>query len=146
MYRKVYNEKNKQIEMKKIRILQLRLDGLSYAEIGKRLNVSRQRIQQYFCPPAGVRELIRRRYNDKCADCGISVGEHGHIHHEGNSFETYTDTDNLYLLCISCHRKRHHVSTKTTDNIPDNYIEDKMKELKERCIPKKYANNLVSSK
>jgi ribosomal protein L24E len=92
--------------------LRLRLDGLTYEEIGKNLNISRQRIQQLISPSPEIRDIIISRFNGKCSNCGLIVGKHGHVHHRENKngFEDYNDTDNLELLCISCHHTKHKLS------------------------------------
>jgi len=85
----------------------MRLDGYTYLQIAIHFGVSRQRTQQVLSPPPKIKKLIQERYNYKCRDCGLLVGLAGHIHHENSDMETYESDDNLYLLCISCHRKRH---------------------------------------
>jgi endogenous inhibitor of DNA gyrase (YacG/DUF329 family) len=88
-------------------MFQMRLNGHSYQQIGEKAGVSRQRIQQILSPPSGVRELIVGKYHGLCQDCGIYVGNSGHIHHIGNNGENYNDIENLELLCVSCHRRKH---------------------------------------
>lgn len=92
-------------------LLKLRLDGLTYKEIGERANISRQRVQQIISPPKEVQQVIQQKFNGRCAECGILVGKSGHIHHvSNNGAEHYHDIDNLQLLCVSCHRIRHKMS------------------------------------
>ena len=86
---------------------QYRLNGLTYAEIGKRLNLSRQRVQQLLQPSREVRDYVVAKYSGKCALCGLFVGKSGHIHHKKTAEENYNDVENLELLCISCHRCIH---------------------------------------
>ena len=94
--------------LNKEELLQLRLAGFTYDVIACKAGVSRQRIQQILSPPAQIRKFIRKKYQDKCADCGIFVGSSGHIHHKDDHDEDYNDIDNLELLCISCHRRKHY--------------------------------------
>ena len=88
-------------------LLRMRLDGLSYGQIAKVVGLSRQRVQQLLQPPADVKKLVRERAKDRCEDCGIWLGESGHVHHDGGSIEDYGETDKLRYLCISCHRQAH---------------------------------------
>ena len=90
-------------------MLTLRLEGDSYSNIARLANISRQRIQQILSPPKVIRDTIVKKAFGKCADCQIHVGESGHIHHRKNDFDHYQDIENLELLCISCHRKRHSI-------------------------------------
>jgi len=93
--------------MEKQELLELRLDGMTYKQIGIRAGVSRQRIQQLLCPPKNIREFVINKFGGRCNRCNIFVGESGHIHHNGNNSETYNDVENLELLCIGCHRRAH---------------------------------------
>src|SRR3989304_3484970 len=89
--------------------LRLRLHGLTYAEIAKRLGISRQRVQQLTSPPAYIRGKVIEKAGGKCEDCGHS-GRDFHVHHvecTGMAYELYNDLDNLRLLCPSCHRYAH---------------------------------------
>lgn len=89
-------------------ILGLRLDGYTYQYIANKANVTRQRIQQVLSPPMEIRDFVAKKYGNRCADCGIYVGKSGHIHHENlDDEERYDNINNLRLLCISCHRKKH---------------------------------------
>ena len=88
--------------------LKLKLEGHTYAAIGEKLGVSRQRIQQMIAPPQAVRLYIIERANQRCQVCSIRVGSRGHVHHTGSTtVEDFNDIDNLVLLCPSCHRKVH---------------------------------------
>ena len=94
--------------MDKKQVLKLRLDGMTYQQIGSMFSVSRQRIQQILSPPPEIKQVIQDRFEGKCAICGILVGGKGHLHHRNNNgMEHYQDVDNLQLLCISCHRREH---------------------------------------
>ena len=95
---------------KRQEILEKRLDGMTYEAIGKSMNLSRQRVQQLISPPKEIRDLVVNRASGRCEKCGILVGRSGHCHHIGNLIEDYNDTDNLQLLCISCHHKAHHLT------------------------------------
>ena len=91
-------------------MLGLRLDGLTYAEIGIQAGVSRQRVQQVLCPPLAVRRAVIARFGDSCAVCGIRLHGSGHVHHRQHvelELDAYNDFPNLTLLCVSCHRQQH---------------------------------------
>jgi len=89
-------------------MLELLLDGKTYQQIGDQFNVSRQRVQQILSPPKYIRDIVIRRDGERCSLCGIIVGQSGHIHHKDTTNgENYEDIENLQLLCISCHRKKH---------------------------------------
>lgn len=85
----------------------MRLAGFTYAQIAKKVGISRQRVQQLLSPPKAIRDYVVRKYNGLCQDCGLIVGKSGHVHHQNGNSEDYNDIENLILLCISCHRKRH---------------------------------------
>ena len=95
--------------------LALRLDGLTFAEIGAKLGLSRQRIQQILSPPRDVRDFVVKRARGLCQRCGIAVGTSGHVHHRRFSEMmegAYNDRKNLRLLCPSCHRVEHKLPYK----------------------------------
>lgn len=88
--------------------LELRLAGLTYAQIGEELSISRQRVQQLVAPPPAIRRLVVQRAKSACQRCGLRVGESGHVHHIGSTDgDTFNDVDNLELLCIPCHHRSH---------------------------------------
>ncbi len=99
----------KRDETKRRQALELRLAGLSYAQIGKQLGVSRQRIQAMIAPPKEIRNYIVKIASGLCTSCGIKVSNSGHVHHVDNLDETYNDINNLTLLCPGCHRLAHNV-------------------------------------
>src|SRR3990167_1920923 len=87
----------------------LRLEGLTYTEIGHRLNISRQRVQQLTSPPTYILRKVFEKADGKCEDCGI-VARDLHVHHiqsNGVAIDLYNDLANLQLLCVSCHRRAH---------------------------------------
>jgi len=86
--------------------IELKLRGMTYAEIGQQLGVTRQRAQQLTKPPKRVYEMVRQRAGGACELCGFEL-QSGHVHHKGGSFENYNDPDNLQYLCLSCHVKQH---------------------------------------
>jgi 5-methylcytosine-specific restriction endonuclease McrA len=94
--------------MDKREMLKLRLRGKTYDFIGSKAGVTRQRVQQLLAPPKDIRDFVIKKYDGCCAECGLSVGKSGHVHHNNmGDEENYQDIDNLQLLCISCHRKKH---------------------------------------
>jgi hypothetical protein len=95
-------------------IINLRLDGYTYAEIGKLYGVSRQCIQQFIDPPKGIVLEVSKRANYKCEICGINLKHGGHLHHKTNGDYDYSSADNMMLVCASCHRRIHCI-----DNNPD---------------------------
>ena len=88
-------------------ILEDRFAGLTYGQIAGKLGISRQRVQQLISPPSYIRQLIVDRARGKCQICGLQVNGSGHVHHKSCIGEDYNDTENLQLLCVSCHRKQH---------------------------------------
>lgn len=94
---------------KRRQAIQLWLKGLTYAEIGNALSVSRQRAQQMIAPPRPVWNAIRAKAKGKCQHCGVAVLS-GHIHHkntDGRTLDDFNDMENLLYLCPGCHRKAH---------------------------------------
>lgn len=86
---------------------QLKLSGHTYAQIGDRYHISRQRVQQLLSPPPETRNLVVAKFHGLCCDCGLFVGIRGSIHHEGDSMDTFNGAASLRLLCRACHRKLH---------------------------------------
>jgi hypothetical protein len=96
-------------------VLGLRLSGLTYADIGSRLTISRQRVQQLCRPPRSVIAIVRERAGGFCETCHAPT-ERGHIHHltvTTSQIEEYHDPDNLRYLCLSCHRMAHDGEPRT---------------------------------
>ena len=95
---------------KRIIALKLRLDGFTYAAIGKKMELSRQRIQQLLRPPADTYNAMSRRAANHCEACGVLVRQ-GHAHHRQNRgllmADDFNDLKNLSYLCLSCHRSAH---------------------------------------
>ena len=82
-------------EMLRILIFSLKSYGLSYAEIGSKLGVSRQRVQQFAAPTKEERRELLERAGNRCEDCGISevkLDAH-HIDYE---------TNEVRIFCVSC--------------------------------------------
>jgi|GEM_PF-5512117 len=75
------------------------------------------------------RERIFALYENKCAICGDSKSKF-HIHHVNgisyhNSEKPDNRTENLLLLCASCHSKLHHQMKKgeiTEEDIVRTYV------------------------
>lgn len=103
---------------KRTHALALRLEGLTYQEIGASLGISRQRVQQLTSPPKEIRHLVVERAGGRCQICGLTVLQSGHVHHvraTAGYAENYNDLPNLQLLCRSCHRAAHHVSASQSE-------------------------------
>ena|SRR5947209_11520411 len=79
--------------------------GHTYAEIGAKFGISRQRIQQITKPPIQVLNMLRKRAGNKCEKCRISLRRgDAHVHHIDNHITgRYDDLKRVQLLCRSCH-------------------------------------------
>lgn len=88
-------------------MINMRLDGMTYQQIGERYHISRQRVEQIISPPFDTIKELNRRAKGRCEDCGIHVGISGHAHHKGSEYDTYEDINQLAYLCISCHHRAH---------------------------------------
>ena len=102
------------------RAFQLRLRGWTYSRIAEELHLSRQRIQQLVSPAPSVQFAIASHARGLCEKCGVFVGFRGHIHHRltfGNSVDSFSDVNNLQLLCVSCHRKAHGLKVKVVNSM-----------------------------
>jgi len=97
--------------MNKKEMLDLRLQGQTYEAIATQAGISRQRVQQLLSPPRAVRDYVVKKHDGRCKECGLIVGKSGHVHHVGSNGENYNDIDNLQLLCISCHRRKHYIES-----------------------------------
>ncbi len=96
--------------MEKQELLAERLEGKSYSQIAKEANVSRQRIQQILSPSTDIQKMVRSKQKGLCEVCGKPLHSSGHIHHK-SLIEDYNSLENLVLLCISCHMKKHRHNT-----------------------------------
>ena len=104
-------------EDRRTEIVHLRLAGYTYAAIGQRFGVSRQRIQQLLVPPKPIRELVRSRAHGRCEECGLEITA-GDIHHRGRKTCTvvnYQQPHYLVYLCRACHSKKHRRSQHPRD-------------------------------
>lgn len=88
-------------------IISMRLEGMTYSAISKKLGISRQRVEQIASPPTDILAALRERAGGRCEICGLYIGKAGHAHHKGKDSETYEDINELQYLCISCHRRCH---------------------------------------
>lgn len=91
-------------------IIELRLAGLTFAEIARRMGVSRQRVQQIVAPPKPIRDQVVARADGKCESCGVDVGKSGHVHHGAPGHKDgdwYNQIDRLQLFCVGCHKRVH---------------------------------------
>lgn len=120
------------------RAVELRLGGMTYAEIARALKVSKQRIHQRIAPPQVIRIQILKRSNFLCTNCGIFIGTSGHVHHiktKGLELEKYNDLENLVGLCISCHRKAHRIEPKSSRGRPKRIRARKRNQVTMRMRP-----------
>jgi predicted nucleic-acid-binding Zn-ribbon protein len=94
---------------KRIEATELRVKGLTYAEIGQALGISRQRAQQLVEPNRDVYAFVRTKANWRCETCGVAIinGQLHHIQATGNTLENFNDIDNLRYLCVACHMRAH---------------------------------------
>ena len=98
------------IQSRRPEMLEMRLQGKTYAAIAEVMGSSRQAVQQSLAPPKRINQRIRRLAEGRCAGCGFKVGTKGQIHHKGLvglTPEEYNLPKNLALLCITCHRHIH---------------------------------------
>ena len=93
------------MDERKQRAISLKMSGMTYAEVGKELGISRQRAQQLVRPPSAIYRLVKSRANSMCEECGAVVAKGG-VHHL-NSSENYNDLENLRYLCLRCHAIAH---------------------------------------
>lgn len=84
-------------------------NGKGYAEIGRKFNLSRQRIYQIYASNQKNAQIINlKNEKKKCGDCGQekTVFKPLGIHHiDGNPRNN--NKNNLIVLCQSCHAIRH---------------------------------------
>jgi hypothetical protein len=85
----------------------LRLAGLTFADIGARMNISRQRVHQLITAPQALRVAVASRADYRCQECGLHLGRSGHVHHKDIHATVYNSSENLVYLCVSCHVKWH---------------------------------------
>lgn len=84
-------------------MVQWKANGETYATIGNKLGVSRQRVQQMFSPRTKTMKIVAARALGLCETCG-HFDQFGHYHHKTYDFETLNNPDNIVYLCTSCHR------------------------------------------
>ena len=98
---------DKNIERAQTALL-LRLRGLTYVEIGTQLGVSRQRAQQLVRPPHEIYEIIKKRGDGRCEECGVKIAS-GQVHHRqaDRELSAFNEIENLQYLCRGCHTKKH---------------------------------------
>ena len=86
------------------RVLGLWLTGLTYAEIGRMMGVTRQYVQQQIAPGIETQRAVRARAKHLCESCGTRERRfRHHIHHRSRTLQ-YNRLSNLALLCQSCHK------------------------------------------
>src|ERR1700722_14788373 len=84
----------KQIEFRRSETRRLKVDGYTYAQIGERLDITRQ------CAQNHIKIAKETNSVEKCELCGKAAESH-HRHH------TNYQSDAFQILCISCHTKIH---------------------------------------
>lgn len=78
---------------------ELKAGGMTYAQIGERMGITRQRAQQLVAPTPLMQKKLVARANGKCERCGKGGKLHGHHNnYDGNPGE---------FLCASCHQLEH---------------------------------------
>ena len=95
--------------------IRFRIEGLTYAEIGRQFGVSRQRAQQLVAPSTAMYNAVVRRAKSRCEVCHCELGERrlgkrpGDVHHRYpvSDLKLWNSLDNLELLCKPCHRQSH---------------------------------------
>lgn len=88
--------------------VEMKLSGMTYADIGAAMGVSRQRAQQLVKPTSEVIQYVIERSGFSCEQCRAELGTSGHVHHaEILNPAEYNEPGNLQYLCISCHKLRH---------------------------------------
>jgi hypothetical protein len=85
----------------------MKLKGLSYSQIGKYFDLSRQRIQQLLEPSKAIKTIISDRSKGKCESCGYQLEKSGHYHHKLIPGIPINSADNLSYLCVLCHITLH---------------------------------------
>jgi hypothetical protein len=91
-------------------VVGMRSRGMTYRDIGTALGITRQRAQQIGRPDDDLRRRVVASSLGCCERCGCMVGLSGQLHHRvarGANPDVYNTTDNLALLCVSCHRVVH---------------------------------------
>lgn len=78
----------------------LKIEGLTYQQIGDRLGVSRQRAQQLVSIPKDELRTMRLKAGFKCSTCGRQSNKLDGHHEDYNN-------DDVVLLCVSCHMVKH---------------------------------------
>ena len=77
----------------------LKQKGLTYAQIGERMGITRQRAQQLVTIPKPELEKLRAAANGKCQKCGKTSKKLDGHHENYNS-------DKLIMVCVSCHMRQ----------------------------------------
>jgi hypothetical protein len=97
--------------------IELKVKGLTYAEIGAVLGVSGPYVHRMIKPPSFVYDAVKKRARNRCERCKqLLLDKAGAVHHKHtNTFENWNDIAQLEYLCQSCHMKEH--MTKSLDNI-----------------------------
>jgi len=81
-------------------VIKLFRQGMSYAEVGRRVGLSRQRVMQIVKPPTSIYEHMKRKARGICANCEV-IAPSGRIsgYREGT-----LEVSKYKYLCASCYR------------------------------------------
>jgi hypothetical protein len=87
-------------------IIDLLSRGLTYAEIGEAVGLSRQRIKQLVAQPSNVVDVVRRKAKSRCKNCAVET-QKGFIYSpDGSDVSDLSNMDKLIYLCLRCYAER----------------------------------------
>lgn len=113
-YKKIgyHREKADHTEIRK-RVDAWLLEGLSFAEIGRKLGITRQRVHQIYTGYSTIvvkntllESIYKKAWKDMCQHCFKSKSKHMH-HRDGD--HTNNTVSNLLPVCYRCHYGLHQV-------------------------------------
>ena len=87
--------------------IRLKLQGLTYEQIGNKLGISLGQAQVLIRPSAPTRKLVKQRAEGKCENCGTTL-PNGQYHHKSSktTVAAFNQAENLEYLCPTCHGYR----------------------------------------